>query len=456
MQVLLLEGVYFDQAANFRASLPVNMWPVLGKNGLSDGYLRTAPGLTQLIVGPGQDRGSMFWEGQHFRVMGSKLCRVDGTGAAVLGDVGNDGKPVRFDYGFDRLAILSALGLYYWNGIALTKVTDPNLGSPVDMCWIDGYYMLTDGTNLYVTELNDPTTILPNASEQPPEDPSSPLALMRVRDEIYAVTTNSIQNFQNIGGLNFPFQVNPAGMISKGAVGTHAVCYFRDTLAFVGGGRNEAASVYLAGFGQEIPISTPEVDRALAALGTVQQAAIEIEQVVEHNEQRLLIHLPTVTLVYHYQASQAAEKPIWTQMAAGAQMNQAYPARHFLNIAGLFYGGSTTGQVGTLDETTEYWFGAGTYAQWDTLFLYNEGRGAILKSVNLVGTAAGGTAGLSWTRDGKTWGPQQTLTVGDPAKQMQWRPNTRMWNFMGLRFGLQNAGIAAFGRLEIDAEPLNA
>lgn len=457
MQVSILEGAYFDSQGNIRSSLPINMQPMLGENGFSKGFLRTTPGLTLITVGPGQDRGSILYQGIMFRVMGDQLCSVIAGVVTQLGGVGNDGKPVRFDYGFDRLAILSANGLYYWQNDALTQVTDPNLTIPIDMCWIDGYYMLTDGVWLYVTELSDPTTILPNGSEQPPEDPSPVVALMQIRDEIYVVTTNSIQNFQNVGGLNFPFQVNPSAMISKGATGTRAVTYFRDTLAFVGNGRNEAPSVYMAGFGTVTPISTPEIDRLLTALTPAEQAAIETEQVATQAEQRLYVHLPTVTLVYHYQASQAAQMPIWSRLV-GSGANAPYPARHFVSIGGYFFGGSPTGQIGSLDETTSLQFGQNTSFQFDTTFLYNGGKGAILQSVELIGTAEPGQASLSWTRDGLTWTTPQTIAIGSATRtprRMQWRPKTRMWNFMGLRFQLQGGALAGFGRLEVGAEPLN-
>lgn len=464
MQVSILEGAFFDKAGNIRPSYPMNMFPVLGENGFSKGYLRTAPGLTQVAAGPGPDRGSIIWNGTHYRVMGSKLVTVAAGVVTVLGDVGTDGNPVKFDYGFDRLSIASNKGLFYWVGGALVQVTDPNLGVVLDQCWIDGYYMTTDGTNLVVTELSDPTKVNPVQFEVPPEDPSPVMAVMRVRDEIYAVTSNSIQNFQNVGGTDFPFQVNPAGLIPKGACGTHAVCYYADTLAFVGCGRNEALSVYLAGLGSAISLSTTEVDRQLKALTPSQQAAIEVEGVVDELEQHLLVHLPTKTLVYHRQASLAAQRPIWTQMAGGPNMDQAYPVRHFVCAANAWIGGSTAGLLGQLDETVETQLGQTTSWQFDTLLLYNGGNGAILKSAELVGTpglAAAGqtpTANLSWTKDGQTWSQQQPVSMGasgEYAKRMQWRPKTRMRNILGLRFQGSSPTVAAFGTLEADLEPLN-
>src|ERR1700756_3316774 len=104
MQVSILEGVYTDTAANYRASYPVNMWPILGENGLSDGYLRTAPGLTQAATGPSGDRHAIIWNNVQYRVMGTKLVSFDGTTVTTLGDVGGGLTLATMDYGFDRAA----------------------------------------------------------------------------------------------------------------------------------------------------------------------------------------------------------------------------------------------------------------------------------------------------------------------------------------------------------------
>lgn len=467
MRISMLDGVFIGVAGNIRHFPPMNMWPVLGANGVTDGYLRTAPGLTLYATGPGADRGSILWLGAHYRVMGSKLVRIDSGGVVTtLGDVGNDGNPVTFDYGFDRLMIVSAGGLYYWTtASAFIKVTDPNLGTPIDGRWIDGYYMLTDGSYLYVTELNDPTTIWPLKYGSAEADPDPIVAVQRVRDEIYAVGTNSIENFQNVGGTGFPFQRNPGGLVPKGAVGTHAVCYYLDTLAFVGSGRLEEPSVYLAGYGTTDNISTPEIDRLIQATTLTQRAAIEVESVTAYDEQRLFVHLPTTTLVYHRQASLAAQKPVWTQLAGGVNMDQAYPVRHFAYSGFGWLGGSSSGQIGSFDETVQAQFGAATTGEFQTLFLYNEGRGAILKSAELIGAPGLAGAGVtpmayaSWTNDGHTWSTERAIPLGqsgDYRRRMQWRPMTRMWTYMGLKIRLPDPALASFAALEIGAEPLNA
>lgn len=464
MQISILKGVFTGSSANFRTSYPVNMEPVIGENGISGGYLRTAPGVTQLAVGPGADRGSIIWNGVHYRVMGSKLVRYDGA-VVPLGDVGNDGKPVSFDYGFDRLAICSNGGLYYWNGAALSQVVDPNLGVPLDVCFIDGYYMTTDGIYLVVTELANPMVINPLKYGSSEADPDPLVAVMRVRDEVYAVNTNTIENFQNVGGTGFPFQRNPGGLIPKGACGTGAVCAFLDTLGFVGNGRGEALSVYIAGYGAANSISTPEIDRQLGLLSLAARAAIEIEAVEMLAEQRLYVHLPTMTMVYHHQASLAAQQPVWSYLIGGANLDQVYPARHFAYSGYGWIGGSAAGLLGTLDESAEQQFGVATTCRFDTVLLYNASKGGILKSAELVGTPGRAPVGvaaqafMSWSQDGRTWSQERAISIGASGqylRRMQWRPKTRFANYMSLRFRLPAAAVISFARLEVDIEPLNA
>lgn len=464
MKVSILSGVATDANANFIASPPVNMEPVIGENGLSGGYLRTAPGLATLGPnGPGLDRGSQRWFDSLYRVMGTKLVYIVLTVPITLGDVGSGG-PVSFDYSVDYLAIASGGRLYlYSSGSGLTQVTDPNLGTVLDVIWIDGYFMTTDGNYLVVTNLDDPFTVNPLKYGSSEADPDPIVALRRIRDEVYAINLTTIENFQNVGGSGFPFRRNPSGLIPKGACGTHAVADFLDSFAFVGGGRNEAPSVYIAGYGTAERLGTPMVDRELAAMQPADRALIEVESIQEKAEQKLLVHLGDKTLVYYRQASIAAEQPVWTVLRGGANLDQPYPARHFSYAENVWIGGTSTGQLGYLSEVTKTHFGAPASCRFDTAFLYSEGRGAILGSVELTGlpgrSAVLDPQGmLSWTRDGLAWSAELPISLGGPGdtqRRMQWRPKIRFANYLGLRFRLPSDSIISFARLDVNAEPLN-
>lgn len=181
MQVPILNGIWTDGAADFRTAYPVNMAPIPKEQGISKGCLRPADGIVSLGTGPGIDRGGTNWNGTLYRVMGTKLVSVNSAGVATtIGDVGGTGQ-VRFAQGFGRLAIASGGHLFYWDGVTLSQVADPDLGTVLDLLWVDGYYMTTDGQYLVVTELADPTSVNPlwrpgpcgNASRSPDHGPAS-------------------------------------------------------------------------------------------------------------------------------------------------------------------------------------------------------------------------------------------------------------------------------------------
>jgi hypothetical protein len=465
MKVPLLQGAYADSSAAFHTSYPINQEPTLVDSGLSEGYLTNIPGVRQTATGPGADRGSINWNGVEYRVMGSKLVSVDDSWTVtVLGDVGTNGLPVSMDYSFDRLAIASNGNLFYFQpGSGVTQVTDPNLGVALDVQWIDGYFMTTDGQFIVVTELNDPFTVDPLKYGSPETDPDPVLANNKVRGQTYSLNRYTIQNFQDQGGLGFPFQNNPYGLIPKGVVGTHAWAYFLQSFAFVGSGRDEALSVYLAGSGEAISISTSEIDGLLADVSDADQPFILCEPRTEKGEQRLYIHLPDKTLVYMHQASLRNKEPVWHILADGVLMDKAYSPRHMSLCYGQWIVGDALGRIGFLDSTLETRWGEVTGWQFDTVLLYNEGLGGIIHTVELAGLpgrapfGVNPTCALSWTKDGENWSQERFISsgaFGERRKRVQWRPHVKFSNYMGLRFRGASTAMATWAALEVQVEGL--
>ena len=220
VQIPILNGIYTDGSPNFRTSYPVNLIPVPKENGISSGFLRPADGLIATGTGPGVDRGGINWNGVCYRVMGSNLVSISSSGAiTILGEVGNDGNLVTMDYSFNLLAIASCGNLFYWEpSTGLRQVTDPDLGVVLDVTWVDGYFMTTDGESLVVTELSDPFAVNPLKYGSSEIDPDPVVALLKLRNEIYALNRYTIEVFDNVGGDLFPFQRIDGAQIQKGAI----------------------------------------------------------------------------------------------------------------------------------------------------------------------------------------------------------------------------------------------
>jgi hypothetical protein len=226
---------------------------------------------------------------------------------------------------FDRLGIRSGEKLFYWNGSVLTEVTDPDLGPVLDMLWIDGYFMTTDGTSVIVTELNDPTSVLPLKYGSAEEDPDMVTGLIKARDEAYVLGRNTIQVFRNVGGSGFPFATLKGASIPFGCVGPSAKCLYGDSFAFVGSARNESLGVYLAGSGSAKRISSRAIDDELAKVAD--ETTIILENRASRAEHRLLIHLPDKTLVFLLNASKELGEPVWYVAHSGSGSHIVHATR---------------------------------------------------------------------------------------------------------------------------------
>jgi len=463
MRIPIVSGVKVSEHGDFLTSYPVNREPVLKDTGISDGYLACPPGIRQVATGLGADRGGINWDGVCYRVSGSKLIRVNSDWTVVvLGDVGTGGV-CTFDYSFDNLIIRSDWRLYYWNATAgLRQVTDPDLGAVIDVQWIDGYTMTTDGEFVVVTDLNNPMSVNPLRYGSSEESPDPITGLGRMHGECYVFNRYTIQVIQNVGGNGFPFQTVKTATIPYGCVGPLAKCKFLGTYAFVGGQEGAAPGVYLMGAGDANKISSGEVDLALAALGEDDLAGVWVESRSHEDEQRLLVHLPTCTWAFSSQVSRRSSVKTWCQYVSGKDDRRAYQGRGVVYCYGEWIVGSTSGQIGVLDPSTAQHFGQDVMWRFDTTLLYNEARGALINSLELVGTPGRGDSDsrvfFSYTKDGETWSVERATSsgkLGERRKRVAWRLGIRGENYMGMRFRGVDGSLMGIARLEAEVEPLN-
>ena len=464
MQVPILSGIYTSEAGDFRVAYPVNLTPVPVTNGISAGYLRPADGIVSYGTGPGVDRGGIEWNGACYRVMGTKLVRVESDGSIVLlDDIPGTGQ-VTMDYSFDRLAIAADGVLYYWTGSALQAVTDTDIGTVLDVVWVDGYFMTTDGEFLVVTELTDPTQVNPLKYGSSEADPDPIKAVLKLRNEPHALNRYTIEAFDNIGGDFFPFGRIEGAQIQKGTVGTHACCLFADAIAFVGGGRNEAVSVYIGANGQAQRIATREIDLLLSDLTDTQLSQILTEARTENGHQMLYIHLPDRCLVYDLGASKVLGEPVWTILSSAASGFAQYRAKNHVYCYGRWIvGDPTSNKYGYLTDQVSTHYGDMTGWEFSTLIIYNEGRGAVVHELELVSlTGRTNNDPVVWTSystDGVTWSAEKSRPAGkygERNRRIAWLQQgiLRPWRIQRFR-GTSDAHISV-SRLEAQVEGLYA
>jgi hypothetical protein len=465
MQIPILSGIFTDNGPDFRTSYPVNLVPTPKSSGISTGYLRPGDGIVSNGTGPGTDRGGINWEGKLYRVMGTKLVEISSEGVVnVLGDVGGPvDELVTFDYSFDRLAIASGGRLYYWNG-TLTQVTDPDLGVVLDVVWVDGYFMTTDGEFLVVTELSDPTQVNPLKYGSSEVDPDPVVALLKLRNEVYALNRNTIEVFDNVGGALFPFARIDGAQIQKGVVGTFACCVYQESIAFLGSGRNEAPGIYLGANGKATKISTQEVDEILLQFTEEQLATVKLEARNDRAHQHLYIHLPDRTLVFDAAASQVLQDFVWFTLTSTLVGFAPYRARNMVYAYDKWLvGDPQSSNIGYLVDTIGSHWGEQVRWEFGTLIVYNEGKGALFHEMELVSLTGRVALGIdpqistNYSVDGLSYSQEKFIkvgTIGNTSKRLAWFQQGHMRNFRIQRFKGDSDSHISFVRLEAKIEGL--
>jgi hypothetical protein len=464
-QIAILNGIYTDGTPELRTAYPVNMVPVPKKSGISNGFLRPGDGIVANGTGPGIDRGGINWNGICYRVMGTKLVTVSSTGTVTtLGDVGGPvDNLVTFDYSFDRLAIVSGTRLYYWSG-TLTQVTDPDLGIVLDMVWVDGYFMTTDGANLVVTELSDPTQVNPIKYGSSEVDPDPVVALLKLRNEVYALNRNTIEVFNNIGSEFFPFARIDGAQLQKGVIGTHACCVYIERIAFLGSGLNEAPAIYVGAAAVTQKVSTQEIDNLLLNYTTDQLALVKLEARNDKASQHLYVHLPDRTIVYDASASEALGEQVWFTLTTTVVGFAQYRARNLVWAYDKWLiGDPQSSAIGYLVQDTGHHWGQQVRWEFGTTIVYNASKGAIfneLELVSLTGSVALGAnpkISTSYSLDGKSWSQPRSISVGttgNTLKRLSWFQQGHMRNWRIQRFQGSSDAHISFARLEAQIEAL--
>lgn len=466
MQIPILNGIYTDENSDFRTSYPRNLTPVPKPQGISAGYLRPSDGIvTQGAGGPGIDRGGINWDGICYRAMGTKLVLVDSNGLAnTLGEIGGSSQ-VSLTYSFDRLAVASNNNLFYWDGSTLTQVTDDDLGVVLDVVWVDGYFMTTDGTSLVVTDLTDPTSINPLRYGSSEVDPDPIKALLKVRNEVHALNRYTVEAFDNIGGSGFPFQRIDGAQLQRGTIGTHTCCVFLEVIAFIGGGRDESIAVWLGSGGSTTKISSREIDQLLAEYSESVLELAVMEPRVDKGHQFILIHLPDQTLVYDAPASSIVGEPVWHTLTTNVVGDRGqYLAKNLVWCYDKWLvGNPTDSSLGFLSDSLSSHWGAVNSWEFSTSIIYNEGLGAIFHELELVcltGRAVLGDDPTIWTdysTDGVTWStpkPRKAGKQGERAKRIMWLHQGKMRNWRIQRFRGTSDAHTSMARLDAQVEGL--
>jgi hypothetical protein len=463
-QVSIVSGIYAS-GADYRQSYPINYYPAVMSTGISKAYLRPAPGLVEFSTATGVDRGGIEFRGELYRISGSRLIKISPN--AVITDLGyipGIGR-VSLAGGFDRFCIVTAgRGFYYLPETGLVEITDPNFALALDVVFIDGYFMFTDGDFLFPAELSDPLVFDPIkfGSAEIDSDPIQSLEV--VRNELHAVGSTTVEIYQNVGGSNFPFARVKGAVITKGSVARYASLEVEDALFFVGSGRGEAPSVYMGSAGRSQRISTDEIDKTLQSYSPQQLATITIDSYSSEGSYFVLINLPDQTLGFDVWSSATAGMPLWHIRTAAGEISAPWRCSQPVRVYGKWIGGDpTAGRLCEIRSESATEYGEILFREFATPLSFLDGNGFLVHKMQIYGIPAATLLtvspqiAISISRNGVEYGVERWVNSGKRGRHdfaPVWRKIGRADKTMTARFRVVNESLFTPARLEASIEVL--
>lgn len=311
----------------------------------------------------------------------------------------------------------------------------------VDACFMAGYVMVTDGTDVFNSHLVNPL-YFPGFFGSAEYDPDGITYLFKLNNQLYIGGARTHQTMANTGGNNFPFTVQQSYTFDIGCVSRQTMCYFNRSLAWIGGGRNMPNGVWILNGNAPAKISSAAVDFEIAKLTADQVAVVTLEAISFEDSELLYVHLPTKTLVFDATATVGEGVKFWTQLNSGATDADFYRARNFVRFNGMWACGDLAdNRVGFLDSSTGGHYGAPVMHRSTGPMALLPLVSAGLRSVELkcITGQAGDTSRISmqYSSDGIRWSQVRYASAAPRAaydRRIRWLPAGLARDKMQVRF----------------------
>lgn len=356
VQIPIVRGDKTTEQTDYADRLPKNMIAVPKEIRGASGYLISADGLKFFGTGIGIDRGGFYSDrqAQHCRVSGDRFITVSPSG--VVADIGaiSGSAQASFAQSFTNLCVVAGGNAYLYNGTALTQITDPDLGSPIDVCWIDSYFFYTDGEFIYHSLISNEAQVDPLDYATAEFMPDKSLGVMQTQDNLVLVFGRySMEYFINQANANFAFSRIAQKSIKAGIVGTHCKCTLAGFIFILGGRKDETASFHIVQAGGIDNLSTQTIDEIFSSYTEAELSTAVLESRADERDQLVIVRLPRHTLIYNHKAAMAIGKQnSWSVLSYGVDNDIWLGANGVFDprIAKWVYGSAYDLELFTLDK----------------------------------------------------------------------------------------------------------
>jgi len=372
MQLEIATGFYQSDSLPLAAQRCINWIPVIAEQGaLNQRALFDVRGAVSLTLTgdaiTGQNRGGINLNGVPYFVNGLSLYSISSTNVVTNhGQIQGQGR-CSMAISSRYLVIVDPGNKGYVldsNDSSLTQITDTNWIVSDTVSFKDGYFIFTssDGKVFFVSGLNDPFSY--NALDFGSADvrPDEIVATHVNHNQLFVAGTETIELFQNIGGVGFPFLRVPGGNIQKGVYARDSLIDFDNSFVFIGGDVGELAAIWkVKGGASVVKISTSAIDNAIQEF-TEDEISDAFAMVYAFGGNFFVSftfvssRIPSKTFVYDATTSALTGQSTWHERQSGV-VDDRWRITSIVDAYGkLLVGDSFDGRIGSLEKDvyTEY------------------------------------------------------------------------------------------------------
>ncbi len=236
-EINLTGGSYQDKSQLVSNQVTRNFWPKLVDDPITKNkyILESWVGQTLFGTADGVGRGTFNFNGLLYRVCGTTLYSVSSSGVHTsLGSIPGTGKVI-FD-GLGSILIIAAdRRIFNWDGSSLSEVSAGDLESPDSVTVLNNQAIYDgDGGRFCTSDVGDPATVngLNYATAESKAD--NLIRPFAFNERVYMFGESTIEQWQNSGIGNPPFDRVQFGIIEIGLASLHAIAKTVDNLYFFG------------------------------------------------------------------------------------------------------------------------------------------------------------------------------------------------------------------------------
>lgn len=466
-EIPLLKGETVDNNVDYRDALPVNYYAVIKNIHGTDGYLLNYYGLASFADGQGESRGAIWvarpqFEGQ-YRVSGENLIFIeDDQSVTILGTVpGTD--QASMAYSLNNLAIVADGKLFYYNPSAgFREITDPDVGTPIDITWADFRFILTDGEFLFQSSIVNEEQYEPlefTGSDFQPDEIKG--VGINEDNQLIAFNSYSTEYFFNSGAENFAYTRISNKAVKAGIISTNAKVEYMDQWYCLTRRINTQPQFSIIQSGTAQSITTREIEKVLAEYTDEQLSTTVIEVFVKDAVTWMIAHLPDKTLAFNATLAQSQGiEYAWSILKSDVLGDKTYRAKDTVydpRFSKWIIGDKESSDIGFLDDSTCTHYGEVVEGLFYTPILSLEALSIDhidIESIPGISPNNDATVFIALTYDSRVYGKEWSKDYG-----LNFDYNNRFYvNRLGyvrenvsFRFRTASSGRMAFGLFNLEA-----